>query len=909
MAKTFKDRLKAKQEAKFIGRSEHLTVFNNNLKATDPYAIINIYGQGGVGKSYLSQQYKTIAEENNCLTAYTDEDTKSILEWMERVAQQFKNQEAELSDFDKNYKTYLQETKKLEADPEKPKGTLGGFMKSLTKGAIKEVKKLPGAELIGGFIDEDGISSAVSEWADFARKKIGNKDEVELVLEPLKVLTPLFWKGITKHAADKKLICFFIDTFEETDTVLETWLLDVLNDKYGDIPPNILLIIAGRDPLSTNRWSAFTELTQPIALEPFTEYEADTYFNSHGIFDPAIKADISHLSGRLPVLMAWLTEAAKSGKGGVQDACETAVERFLKWVVDAHQRHIALAAALPRKLNQDIIECFLPDKAQCKAYFDWLCKQPFVLRRGDYWAYHNVVRDQMLRYVRTRSPKEWVNQHQALTDYYEMLQHDLELDEDAAFEHKTWLAYEQERLYHALCAKPDKNIPIAIASVVKKWMTFGLSSYTIFGETLHDAGNDNHHDIVKGWGLRITTAIEELKTENYTILQQLIEDILQKDYLKEQELLAYLYYLGSLFLVSTKNNYDKAIGYLEKSIINKPNYYEALYYFGFINNIKGNNEKAIEYLHKAIDIKPDDHEAFYTMGNAYYCKPDFNKAIECYQKAIDFKPDKYEAFYWMGSAYDAKSDYDKAIESYQKAIDIKPNYHEAFCNMGSAYSDKGDYDKAIQSYQKVIAFKPDYHEAYFNMGKTYYNLDNKDKSIEYFQKSIDIKSDYLEAFNNLGIVYLKNGENTKAIEYFLKVIEINPDSYEAFYCLGLIYTMIDNYAISIEYCQKAIIIKPDYCEAYSILGLCHIKFGNINEAEPILLKAIELGDMIASQMKLGHIYLCKNEEEKAVKCYQTSLSHFENKADFWSGMKDDYQYLAQYGITEAYYKTILEKIE
>ena len=264
MAKTFKDRLIAKQEAKFIGRSEHLTVFKNNLKADEPYAIINIYGQGGVGKTYLSRQYKTIADENNCLSAYSDEDTKSILQWMEIVAQQFKNHNADLSDFYKSYKTYQQETQKLEADPEKPKGIFGGIMKTLTKGAIKEVRKLPGAEIIGGFIDEDGIASAVGELTDFVRKKIGNKDEVELVLEPLKVLTPLFWKGITNHAADKKFVCFFIDTFEDTDTVLETWLLDILNNKYGDIPPNILLIIAGRDPLSTNRWSAFTEFTQQI---------------------------------------------------------------------------------------------------------------------------------------------------------------------------------------------------------------------------------------------------------------------------------------------------------------------------------------------------------------------------------------------------------------------------------------------------------------------------------------------------------------------------------------------------------------------------------------------------------------------------------------------------------------------
>lgn len=187
MGKTFLDKKKEKQQNKFIGREEYIESFTKNFDSLDNI-FFNIYGQGGVGKSYLSKKFISIAEERNCLTAYTDESIKSLLEWMEKISAQFKDKNAELSEFDKRYKTFLQETKKLETDPEKPKGTFSGLVKTITKGAIREGKKwIPGGELVASLIDEEGLASTISDWSDFARKKINNKDEVELVLEPIKV--------------------------------------------------------------------------------------------------------------------------------------------------------------------------------------------------------------------------------------------------------------------------------------------------------------------------------------------------------------------------------------------------------------------------------------------------------------------------------------------------------------------------------------------------------------------------------------------------------------------------------------------------------------------------------------------------------------------------------------------------
>lgn len=194
MARTFGKRFKNDKEGRFIGRGEHITIFKNNLQAEDYIPIFNIHGQGGVGKSFLSKHYRTFVKDVGALSAYSDESIKSVLEWMESVSQQFREQEAPLDEFDKRYKTFLQETKKLESDPEKPKSAFGDFIKGLSKGAIKEVKKIPGAELVGSFINEDALSGAIGDWSEFVRKKLTNKDEVELVLEPVKVLTPCFGK-------------------------------------------------------------------------------------------------------------------------------------------------------------------------------------------------------------------------------------------------------------------------------------------------------------------------------------------------------------------------------------------------------------------------------------------------------------------------------------------------------------------------------------------------------------------------------------------------------------------------------------------------------------------------------------------------------------------------------------------
>ena len=155
-------------------------------------------------------------------------------------------------------------------------------------------------------------------------------------------------------------------------------------------------MISGRDKLDTNLWSPYLGLTVLLPLEPFTEAEAHDYLVRRGIPKGKVFDSIIQLSGRLPVFLATLAETSPGADVELDDVCQTAVERFLKWEDDPIKRELALNASVPRYLNQDILSQVTP-KEEVATLFNWLQSKPFVQKRAGKWTYHPVVREQMLR--------------------------------------------------------------------------------------------------------------------------------------------------------------------------------------------------------------------------------------------------------------------------------------------------------------------------------------------------------------------------------------------------------------------------------------------------------------------------------------------------------------------------------
>jgi hypothetical protein len=131
MAKSLQDILKLRQEEEFVGRENQLAFFEANLgfSPEDPRHcfIVNVYGQGGVGKTWLLRQFHRIAEDAGAVVAYTYQAEDDVPDVLGCFAAQFADQGHPLKTFAERYKVYCQCKEEIEADPEAPQGLFEPF--------------------------------------------------------------------------------------------------------------------------------------------------------------------------------------------------------------------------------------------------------------------------------------------------------------------------------------------------------------------------------------------------------------------------------------------------------------------------------------------------------------------------------------------------------------------------------------------------------------------------------------------------------------------------------------------------------------------------------------------------------------------------------------------------------------
>lgn len=757
--RSLKDKLATQKQKAFIGREEQLAIFRVNFSgnASDDalYNIFNIYGQGGVGKSALSRQYERVAKENNALVAFFDleSDIKDIPALMAEIVRQLQTQNVKFSAFDKKYKSYRQEKEQLERDPEAPKGIEGTIGRTLTKVGMEELKKLPGGHLVE-MLPTDAIAEHVGDVISFIRKKITNKDELELLLEPVKVLTPLFIEEVSECAEDKD-ICLIFDTYEVAFPKLDDWLRHIFNSQYGEFPENVLMVISGRDELS-EKWSDFKSILHKIPLERFTEVEAIAFLKNQNITNESVIQTIVEISDRLPMLMVLLADKAPETPDQVAHASESAVERFLKWIPNTQEREIILATALPRAINQDIVEELMGvlemDKKQCHHYYQLLNSQPFVQQRGDIKTYHPVVKDQMLRYQYQRSPRTWSKQHYALATYFENRAANLGLNTfQSQYTNDTWLQFTIEASYHRLCANFEKELPNVVEKMAIHWKNI-IKEYDmlLWTDTIAKTGELVNEE---KWSRFIQKGIAASIADEKEVAFIFFETINRQKWIKEPVAASFFYFQEACYTYDIK--------------------------------------KSIELYKKAIELNPQDANFYLFLGFAYIEQEELNKAIKyikIYQKSIELNSNSHLfAYLALILAYSAQSELKKAMKLLRKAIELlNPQDANTYNKFGYIYKELGDLSSAIEYFKKAIEIDPKDATSYNGLGSAYKEQGELTKAIVQFEKTIELNPQNLAAYNNLGSAYSDQGELEKAIAHYLKAIELNPQYADAYHSIGWI---------------------------------------------------------------------------------------------------------------------------
>jgi hypothetical protein len=506
--------VRKREQDKFVGRVNEIHRFQLNLRRPidDPnrYFIFNVFGVGGIGKTCLLERFNAAVTELGGLTAYVDESQNNALVVMDAIAGQLAVQGHKLDSFVQRYKTYRQLRQELVTDPEVPPGLPALLGRVVAKGGWRVLTQLvPGIEILKDFVDGPTIAATVTDFSNFIARKISNKDEIQLVLEPVSILTQLFIADLWKLPEDK-LVALAFDTYEFSGEFLDAWLRNMLDGNYGDSPPSLIFMIAGQSELDRNLWNRYDRIIDRMLLSPFSDAETREYLDRKGIADERVVATITSLSKNLPLLVAILATSQPDSPGQLGDPSGNAVDHFLKWVQDAKQKRIVLDAALPRQLNRDILGIVASD-ADAYLLFDWLKKTPFVKERGSGWVYYDLVRTQMLRYKFRESPHSWATTHQRLAEYYESLQ-DKQGSSDAILRDQNWQAFSLESIYHRLCQSPRVYQLQAISGFMLALKDLGDFAYR-WVVAIKQAGEDTQSMDLTKWGTLLETGLSHLESQ------------------------------------------------------------------------------------------------------------------------------------------------------------------------------------------------------------------------------------------------------------------------------------------------------------------------------------------------------------------------------------------------------------
>ncbi len=749
------------QEA-FVGREDEVEHFLHHLSlpfnSSERHYIFNVYGPKGVGKSTLLRRYRYLAREElnfPVVSAWVSENTSSVLDTLAHIAdpfllphfqeqfQFFKHRFAELKDseparqqtVDLSQPTDLHRKISLFFSLEELQSLcfdLGIEFENIAGGTRQaKATSLVGycnrhdlrADLIARCahlrphvdwqdtamvahmreeFDEDAL------WEAHVRRHVADEAQVELLLHPAAMLTPMLLTDLHQALGSTIHLLLFVDGYGDKQSFLEPWLCHLVNGRFGTVPSNITMILAGETPLTGSCWDTYQQFISQQHLEPFTESEARDFLQAKGIDD---SSQIDHLlstvkmPGRQRYLMLDLATAVASGgtiMTGSSHKTKSTVALFLKIIEEKQYRDTVLRAALPRRLDENIL-ALLMDQDDISKEINWLIFWPFIKASGaDTWTYHDHMRDELLAYSRHVATANWSEQQERLIAYHIGYRARLNEQISDQWHHPDWQTATLDIIYHRLCQSRASRRR-HVSSILGDFL-FALQADPKFAgrwaDTVAQAGHDCGSRHIQEWGNFLKDGVQAHAAGDHEKMTIMLSKLLERKTLEDRHRVIALRWRGD----SCRH----------------------LHY----------EQKAITDYNNALAINPDYAWAYAGRAETKRWLEQYDEAIADFNKATDLEPEFVWAIAGRAQTRHQLKQYEEAIKDFTHAVELNPGYAWAVAERGKTYQKMGKYENALADFNKTLELDPNYHWALADRGETYRLMGDATKATEDFEKAL-----------------------------------------------------------------------------------------------------------------------------------------------------------------------------
>ncbi|MER7781947.1 tetratricopeptide repeat protein [Streptomyces albidoflavus] len=809
---SLQDLIRLRRQGAFVARERELGLFARNLDGapSDPTHrfLFHLHGVGGVGKSTLVREWERLAVGRGALTAYVDDSVHSVPEVMAVVAEQFARQGRPLKALEKRLEAHRRRVHEaLAASGADAAGGSGDgdgasvVSSVVVRAGLVGVGMVPGVGAFAPVVDGERLARGADRFAASLSARFRDQDDVRLVLDPLRALSPVLLAELGRVAEEVPWTALFFDTYENTAPFLDAWLRDLTTtDRYGEAPGNLVLTLAGRNRPDPVLWGDHPDLAAHLALEPLTENETGRLLDARGIHDEGARRAVWEGSAGLPVLVTTLADHP----GDTVLAGATAVDRFLGRDAPPGQREAALACALPRTLDEDVCAAATEEPGDPAALFATLTALPFVSGREGAPRYHDVVRAPMLHLRRTTAPARWRAAHLRLAALHERRYDELvggaptggagARDEaDPARLHARL-----EAAYHRLCAHPATALPELLAEGATA-ARLGAAPARRWARTLADAGRDNGDAATRGWGADCLAVLDEDDgPEGRARLAGLLVD---RPGLGEQARAGALHARAALHreagaLAKALADYDRLDALrpgdwrtaMERAVAHRQTgaYAAALAHLdeaesrlaaadaggtepdpaslarlvrerGETRRHLGQFEEAVTLLGQALGLAPGDPGTLVSRASAHLSLGRPELAVADLDQALGRRPDHFWALLKRARAHDSLGDRDAALADLARAAELAQDPALVIGERAEIHRRAGEHTAAVAAFGEAIAADPGYLWAYGGRAMAHHALGDTEAAVADLRHALSGKPDYLWARLRLAEIHHEQG--------------------------------------------------------------------------------------------------------------------------------------------------------
>ncbi|PSB26669.1 serine protease [Chlorogloea sp. CCALA 695] len=294
--------------------------------------------------------------------------------------------------------------------------------------------------------------------------------------------------------------------------------------------------------------------------------------------------------------------------------------------------------------------------------------------------------------------------------------------------------------------------------------------------------------------------------------------------------------------------YDEAVAALQQSIAKNPDFYQAYYALGLIQQFQRKFPEAVATFKQVIGINPDYYQAWREQSSTLVWLKKYSQALAAIEQAIkinaeqadkDNNPQDFILYVNKGNVLYELKRYAEAEAALNEAINIKPS-ELTYNNRGSVRYIQKNYPGAGADYNQAIRINPQLAEAYYNRGNLYTEQKNYPGAEADYNQAIRINPQLADAYNNRGLLRKEQKNYPGAEADYNQAITINPEDADAYLNRGVLRKEQKNYPGAEADYNQAIRINPEDALAYNNRGILRKEQKNYPGAEADYNQAIRI---------------------------------------------------------------------